>query len=49
MKEDKESARLGFKDMIALSAAIFRIVLPKLLITLAALWVTGLIFANILG
>jgi hypothetical protein len=48
-EEEYQKLTLDFKDVIALSVAIFRVLLPKLLITVLALWLAGILLVNILG
>jgi hypothetical protein len=48
-EEDNQKVVVGYKDVIALSIAIFRMVLPKLLITLLALILAGTLMAKFLG
>jgi hypothetical protein len=48
-EEEHPKLTLEFKDVVALSLAIFRVLAPKLLITLLALWLAGILLVNILG
>lgn len=49
MEEENPKLILEFKDVVALSLAIFRVLAPKLLITLLALWLAGILLVNLLG
>jgi uncharacterized membrane-anchored protein YitT (DUF2179 family) len=49
VKNRKKGETMGFKDLLALSLAILRILLPKLLITLLALFLSGIVITHILG
>ena len=48
-EEDNRKVVVGYKDVIALSIAIFRLVLPKLIITLFALFLAGFLMMKFLG
>jgi hypothetical protein len=48
-EDDNRKVLVGYKDVIALSIAIYRMVLPKLIITLLALFLAGFIMMKFLG
>ncbi len=48
-EDDNRKVVVGFKDIIALTIAIYRMVLPKLLITLLALLLAGILMMKFLG
>lgn len=48
-KETNQKVILEFKDVVAISLAMFRIVLPKVAILVIAMWLAGIFFTNVLG
>lgn len=49
MGDKKNKMVLEFKDVVALSVAIFRMIIPKLLIMILSIWLAGIIIVNLLG
>lgn len=48
-EENHQKVLVGFKDVVALTLAIYRMVLPKLLITLLALLLAGILMMKFLA